>query len=71
MRRSRGTTFQALREEARRARSMLLLEQSKLAINDVARALGYADSAGFVRAFQRWTGETPSSYRKRARDTAG
>lgn len=65
--RDHGTTFQALRDEARRARSIMLLEQSKLAISDVARGLGYADSAGFVRAFQRWTGETPSSYRKRLR----
>jgi AraC-like DNA-binding protein len=65
--RGRGTTFQELRDEVRRARSVMLLEQSKLGIHEVARALGYADSAGFVRAFQRWTGETPSAYRKRAR----
>jgi AraC-like DNA-binding protein len=63
---SRGTMFYALRDEVRRARGVMLLEQSKLTINDIARALGYADGAGFVRAFQRWTGETPSSYRKRA-----
>jgi AraC-like DNA-binding protein len=65
--RTRGTTFQAVRDDARRTRSILLLEQSQLGIDDIARALGYADSAGFVRAFQRWTGETPSNYRKRAR----
>jgi AraC-like DNA-binding protein len=65
--RSHGLTFQSLREEVRRARSIVLLEQSKLAIADVARSLGYADSAGFVRAFQRWTGETPAHYRKRVR----
>ena len=66
--RSRGTTFQAVRDDARRARGILLLEQSQLGIDDIARALGYADSAGFVRAFQRWTGETPSTYRKRVRE---
>lgn len=68
--RSHGTTFQALRDDVRRARGIMLLEQSKLAIDDVARALGFADRAGFVRAFQRWTGETPSNYRKRAHPPA-
>jgi AraC-like DNA-binding protein len=62
-----GTTFQALRDEVRRAYSMTLLERSRLAVDDVARELGYADAAGFVRAFQRWTGETPANYRRRAR----
>jgi len=62
-----ATTFQALRDELRRARAITLLEQSQLPIDDVAESLGYSDAAGFVRAFQRWTGETPNSYRKRAR----
>jgi AraC-like DNA-binding protein len=62
-----GTTFQALRDEVRRAYSMTLLERSRLAVDDVARELGYADAAGFVRAFQRWTGETPANYRRRSR----
>jgi AraC-like DNA-binding protein len=62
-----GTTFQSLRDEVRRTRSTALLEQSRLSIEEVARELGFADAAGFVRAFQRWTGETPASYRLRAR----
>jgi len=66
-----GTTFHALRDEVRRAHAITLLEQSQLAMDDVARALGYADAAGFVRAFQRWTGETPSHHRKRTRQAAG
>lgn len=65
--RSCGTTFQALRDEARRAHAIMLLEQSQLSLDDIARGLGFADSAGFGRAFQRWAGETPSNFRKRAR----
>jgi AraC-like DNA-binding protein len=65
--RERGKTFQELRDAARRARAIVLLEESKLAIDDVARALGYADTTGFIRAFQRWTGEAPSAFRKRTR----
>ena len=63
----RGTTFYALRDDVRRVRGTALLEQSNLTIYDIALTLGYADGAGFVRAFQRWAGETPSNYRKRAR----
>jgi len=66
-----GTTFHALRDEVRRAHAITLLEHSQLAIDEVARALGYSDGAGFVRAFQRWTGATPSTYRKRTRQAAG
>ena len=64
-----GTTFQAVRDEVRRTRSTVLLEQSRLSIEDVAEELGFSDAAGFARAFQRWTGETPSNYRRRVRGT--
>jgi AraC-like DNA-binding protein len=62
-----GTTFHALRDELRRGHAITLLEQSQLAVDEIARALGYSDGAGFVRAFQRWTGATPSHHRKRTR----
>jgi AraC-like DNA-binding protein len=63
----RDTTFQALRDELRRAHAITLLEQSAVGIDQVARELGYADAATFVRAFHRWTGESPSAYRRRVR----
>lgn len=63
----RGTTFHDLRDEVRRARAITLLSGSALTIDAIARELGYADAAGFSRAFQRWTGQPPSSYRKRQR----
>jgi AraC-like DNA-binding protein len=61
----RGTTFQTLRDDARRAHAIGLLERSTLAIETIARELAYADPGSFVRAFQRWIGETPQSYRRR------
>ena len=60
-----GVVFNELRDEARRARAFVLLDQSTLTIADVAIELGFSDAAGFARAFQRWCGESPSSYRKR------
>jgi len=41
-----------------------LLGSTSLPVCDIANALGYADSSGFIRAFQRWSGTSPSSWRK-------
>ncbi|MGZ3421394.1 MAG: AraC family transcriptional regulator ligand-binding domain-containing protein [Polyangiales bacterium] len=63
-------TFHALRDEARRSRAMQLLSQSLLAVEEIASELGYADAAGFIRAFARWTGQTPAAYRRKSRARA-
>lgn len=60
----RGTPFQLLRDQLRRAHAIALVAQSTLVLDDIARALGYADRRSFLRAFARWTGETPSSFRR-------
>jgi len=36
-----------------------------LTLTEISMKLGYADQAHFTRAFQRWTGETPSAHRRR------
>lgn len=59
-----GTTFTALLEDARRARALLLLHSDVLTVDQIATKLGYADGAAFSRAFTRWTGKTPGSYRR-------
>lgn len=43
-----------------------LLSETPLA--EVARELGYTDQANFGRAFRRWTGTTPRSYRRLVED---
>jgi AraC-like DNA-binding protein len=63
---ARGARFHELRDEARRARAITLLEQTGRSFDAIARELGYADAAGFMRAFQRWTDEPPISYRRRS-----
>ena len=66
---TRGSTFQELRSEARRARAITLLSHSQLSIEEIARQLGYSDITGFTRAFQRWTGQRPSRFRQQVQQT--
>jgi AraC-like DNA-binding protein len=59
-----GVSFSALVDEGRRDKALRLLRSSRLSVEDVARRLGYATASSFVRAFHRWTGETPVQYRR-------
>ena len=62
-----GTTFSALRDDVRRQRALLLLDDRSLSIGDIANRLGYTELPNFTRAFRKWTGQTPLAYRERAR----
>jgi AraC-like DNA-binding protein len=62
--RSQGTSFRRILEELRFARARQLLESSQLSVEAIAGQLGYAESAAFIHAFQRWSGSTPALYRR-------
>ena len=62
-----GTRFRHELDQVRESLSKQLLETSSLPIYEIAVSLGYADSSGFIRAFHRWTGVSPASWRKRNR----
>ena len=62
-----GLTYHQLLNEVRLETAMRLLVRSELSIAETARALGYSDPAHFTRAFKRWTGEAPSTFRQRLR----
>jgi AraC-like DNA-binding protein len=59
--------FTELLEKARRERALLLLRSPELSLDDVAARLGYSTVSNFTRAFRRWTGFTPSVYRRGVR----
>ena len=59
-----GASFRELVNEARFFVSGQLLSGTKMEVTDIAFALGYADPSGFSRAFQKWSGMTPSQWRK-------
>jgi AraC-like DNA-binding protein len=62
--RAQGTSFRRILEDLRFARARQLLEGSRLSVEIIAGQLGYAESAAFIRAFQRWSGSTPALYRR-------
>ena len=59
-----GTSFRTELDRARHLVSEQLLVGTELPVCDIAGALGYADSSGFIRAFQRWSGFSPSAWRE-------
>ncbi len=62
--RSEGTCFRRVLDDMRREMSEACLRDRKLSVSDVAFLGGYRDTASFHRAFKRWTGMSPSQYRK-------
>ena len=61
---SAGTTFRGELETARFARARALLSESGLSTLEIAGKLGYADASAFNHAFKRWSGVSPSHWRK-------
>ncbi|MEM8661122.1 MAG: AraC family transcriptional regulator [Pseudomonadota bacterium] len=59
-----GLSFKSLFDEVRLQRAQNLLENSSLTLDIIAERLGYSDPSNFRRAFKKWTGETPTSFRK-------
>lgn len=65
------TTFEAVRDDVRLAIARDLLSMSSLSISDLSSTLDFASPTTFIRAFRRWTGETPAAWRAKRRKQAG
>lgn len=62
--REQGLTYSQLLEGLRHDLAIYLLRDPNLEASEVSRELGYRDPAIFTRAFRRWTGTTPSEFRR-------
>jgi len=59
-----GTSFETLRDDARRHAAEVYLSNATLSITEVAYLLGYSEPAAFHRAFKRWhRSVTPQAFR--------
>ena len=59
-----GTRFRALLDQTRTERAESLLGDPACTLSEVGYHCGFSEQASFSRAFKRWTGKTPSDYRK-------
>lgn len=62
-----GVTYQEVLEDVRKAAAGRYLDESTLAIGEIAYLLGYSEPAAFHRAFKRWYATTPEQFRTRSR----
>jgi AraC-like DNA-binding protein len=60
-----GTTFSAIVDRVQRERALVLLATSDLPITTIAARVGFSAPAGLTRAVRRWTGLSPTEYRRR------
>jgi len=58
-----GLSFQKLIDESRRELAKRFLQQTDYSLSEIAFLTGFADQSAFNRAFKRWSGQTPRSYR--------
>jgi AraC-like DNA-binding protein len=58
-----GTSYSALSQEVWLARAEQYLLRTDESLEAIAERLGFSDAASFIRAFRRWTGQTPARYR--------
>ncbi|GGX68086.1 AraC family transcriptional regulator [Tateyamaria omphalii] len=59
-----GTSFQSIKDGLRRDIAIRSLRAGQKSIEEIAQDVGFSSAANFHRAFQRWTGNTPRSYRR-------
>lgn len=57
-------TFQALIESTRQDIAKGMLADKQYSLSEIAFLTGFAEQSSFNRAFKRWVGETPASFRK-------
>ncbi|MDJ0751596.1 MAG: AraC family transcriptional regulator [Woeseiaceae bacterium] len=62
-----GHSFQSVVDMARKDLAQRLLSETDYSLAEVAFLTGFAEQSGFTRAFKRWAGQTPRSYRLGAR----
>jgi AraC-like DNA-binding protein len=58
-----GTSYQRLLDATRKELALRHLKKTDTLIHDVAFLLGFSEPSAFHRAFKRWTGKTPRTYR--------
>ena len=59
-----GTSFAAELDRARHQLALRYLADARISLQETAFLLGFSEASAFHRAFVRWTGQTPASFRR-------
>ena len=59
-----GLTYSAVVEKVRLSQAQRWLGKTDVKLGDISSKLGFKDAGSFSRAFKRWTGVEPRSFRK-------
>lgn len=62
--RQQQVSFAQLLDQTREAQALLLLDNATLSLEQVAERIGFSSASALTKAFRRWRGTTPLSYRK-------
>jgi AraC-like DNA-binding protein len=58
-----GTSYENVLGEVRKELACAFLREGRYAVGELAFMLGFEDASAFARAFRRWMGVSPSTYR--------
>ena len=58
--------YQHICDEVRYQYCREIMQRDSFAIKEIAFKLGFTNASAFNRAFKRWTGESPSRFKKRS-----
>lgn len=61
-----GTSYADMLTRVRQSLAEDCLRATRMSIDDIAAALDFSDGRSFRQAFQRWTGRSPSDFRRAA-----
>lgn len=59
-----GQSYQEILDNMRRSVAIEFLENTRLQVDQVAERIGFSDAVSFRKAFKKWTGSSPSDYRR-------
>jgi AraC-like DNA-binding protein len=59
-----GTAYSVIRKRCQLNLATDFLRRAELTINEIADMANFSDAGAFRRAFQQWTGRSPSAYRE-------
>ena len=62
-----GLAYQTIVDGMRRSVATELLENTHLAMDQIAERVGFADAVSFRKAFKKWTGCSPTDFRSRGK----